>query len=62
MVDLSRYYNSSKRIREDSLEALPSGLQMLGGTQFDVRGVVRLAGQSVAPPGIASQSRFSTFE
>jgi hypothetical protein len=42
-VDLTPYYNSSKRSGSDGLWTLPSGLQTFGGTVFDVRGTVQLS-------------------
>jgi len=42
-VDLSTFYNFSKRVGEDSMASLPSGLQILAGTSFDVRGVIQLS-------------------
>ncbi len=52
LVDLSDYYNASKQVGLEllngfqALDGLPSGLQTLAGTTFDVRGVVRLSGMN----------------
>jgi WD40 repeat protein len=43
MIDLSSYYNSSKRSGPGSLASLPSGLQTMAGTTFDIRGVIQLS-------------------
>jgi len=43
MIDLSKFYTSSKRAGEDSMSSLPSGIQIFAGTPFDVRGVVQLS-------------------
>jgi WD40 repeat protein len=42
LIDLSSFYNFSKRTGDDSIASLPSGLQTFAGTRFDVRGVVQL--------------------
>lgn len=54
-VDLSGYYNALPGITwhfteggDNSLSALPTGLQLLRGTLFDVRGVVQLAGEPLS--------------
>jgi hypothetical protein len=51
LIDLSSHYNApltepwhSQRVGND-LAALPRGLQVLAGTQFDIRGIVQLAGR-----------------
>jgi WD40 repeat protein len=49
MIDLSPYYTLVNRSSEESLATFPSGLQVFGGTAFDVRGVVQLSGQ-IDPP------------
>lgn len=46
MIDLSGYYNLSKRAGDNSMASLPSGLRTFAGTAFDVRGVVQLADQA----------------
>lgn len=45
MIDLTAYYNRSKRVGDNSMATLPSGLQAFAGTAFDVRGVVQLSDQ-----------------
>jgi hypothetical protein len=45
LVDLSRFYNVSKRVGDNSMGSLPSGLQTFAGTPFDIRGVVQLSDQ-----------------
>lgn len=42
-IDLSSYYNLSRRAGDNSMASLPSGLQTFGGICFDVRGVVQLS-------------------
>ena len=53
LVDLSNYYNAA--LDDDihhkpgnTLLALPRGIQRFGGTPFDVRGVIQLAGKRSA--------------
>ena len=48
VIDLSQYYNRSKRNK--SMASLPSGLQTFGGTGFDVRGVIQLLDADQAEP------------
>ena len=43
MIDLSSYYNLSRRAGDNSLASMPSGLQTFGGACFDVRAVVQLS-------------------
>ena len=43
MIDLTPYYNSSKRTGLSPLASLPSGLQTMAGTVFDIRGVIQLS-------------------
>lgn len=43
MIDLSAFFNLSRRGGDNSLASLPSGLPTFGGTEFDVRGVVQLS-------------------
>jgi tetratricopeptide (TPR) repeat protein len=51
LIDLSAFYNASLRGNwcgdqtEDDLAALPTGIQLLAGTKFDIRGVVQLGGR-----------------
>jgi len=53
LLDLSDYYNGaltetwqSGGLANNSLSALPQGVQQFGEVQFDVRGVVQLSGQN----------------
>jgi len=43
MIDLTQHYNSSKRTGLGSLASLPSGLQTMAGSVFDIRGVIQLS-------------------
>ena len=58
MVDLSDYYNTSLDDRVhakpgNDLSSLPKGVQEFGGTPFDVRGLIQLAGsRSVEITGV----------
>ena len=52
MVDLSKYYNAALNetwhkggMSNNTLKDLPRGIQTLGGTSFDIRGIVQLSGQ-----------------
>ena len=51
LIDLSAFYNASLRGNwcgdqtGDDLAALPTGIQLLAGTKFDIRGVVQLGGR-----------------
>jgi hypothetical protein len=53
LVDLSEYYNAALSqtwhfgMASNSLDALPPGLLQLGGTMFDVRGIVQLSGREL---------------
>jgi hypothetical protein len=53
LIDLSEYYNAAlvqswhPGMGNNSLEVLPPGLLQLGGTLFDVRGIVQLAGHDL---------------
>ena len=52
-VDLTAFYTSPlgaawQGVPGDDLASVPSGLQSLGGVQFDVRGIVQLKGKSPA--------------
>ena len=53
LVDLSEYYNAAlvqtwhPGMGNNSLDVLPPGLLLLGGTTFDVRGIVQLAGKEL---------------
>ena len=45
LVDLSPFYNANwMQSPRDSLGALPTGIQTLAGSEFDIRGLIRLAG------------------
>jgi hypothetical protein len=55
LIDLTPYYNAlltegwlppltAERIRDASLAALPRGVHSLGGTEFDLRGLIQLTG------------------
>ncbi len=51
LINLSAYYNASLteswhgNVKND-LASLPTGVQVLGGTEYDVRGIIQLAGKS----------------
>ena len=52
MVDLSKYYNGALNetwhkggMSNNTLKDLPRGIQTLGGTSFDIRGIVQLSGK-----------------
>jgi len=52
MVDLSDHYNAALNetwhkggMSNNTLKDLPRGIQTLGGTSFDIRGIVQLSGQ-----------------
>jgi hypothetical protein len=52
MVDLSKHYNAAldetwhkSGMADNTLKDLPRGVQTLGDTSFDIRGIVQLAGQ-----------------
>lgn len=53
LIDLSDYYNAALGqtwhggTANNSLDSLPPGLLQLGGTVFDVRGIVQLAGRQL---------------
>ncbi|HYG34598.1 MAG TPA: hypothetical protein VEC99_07440, partial [Clostridia bacterium] len=59
LIDLSDYYNAAlvqswhpgPMMGNNSLEVLPSGLLQLGGSVFDVRGIVQLAGKELFRSG-----------
>lgn len=57
LLDLSRFYNASLREAwhpgplNNDLSVLPPGLLYLGGTLFDVRGVIQLSGESLRKAG-----------
>ena len=57
LIDLSDYYNAAlvqswhSPASNSSLDVLPPGLLQLGGTLFDVRGVVQLAGKQLQRGG-----------
>ena len=43
LIDLTRYYNTSKKVRLSSAPTMPFGVPELAGTRFDVRGAVQLS-------------------
>ncbi len=52
MVDLSKYYNAGLNetwhkggMSNNTLKDLPKGIETLGGTSFDIRGIVQLSGR-----------------
>ena len=57
LLDLSRFYNASLREAwhpgplNNDLSVLPAGLLYLGGTLFDVRGIIQLSGESLRKAG-----------
>lgn len=57
LIDLSDYYNAAlvqswhPGMGNNSLDALPPGLLQLGGTLFDVRGIVQLSGKELQRAG-----------
>ncbi|HTL54965.1 MAG TPA: protein kinase [Candidatus Limnocylindrales bacterium] len=51
LIDLSGFYNVSRRGEHNSMAGLPSGLQTFAGTEFDVRGVVQLSDRKNPGPG-----------
>ena len=60
LLDLTPFYNAAlaegwTREADLNLKTLPTGLQMLAGTQFDVRGVVQLAGKGLRDPKFSAQ-------
>ena len=64
LVDLSRYYNAAfeqswldQSLPGLSLSSLPKGLQNLGGMEFDLRGIVQLAGTE---PGNSLDEQYPT--
>ncbi len=55
LVNLSSFYNAALTqdwheggVGNNSLRSLPAGIQELGGTKFDVRGIVQLSGQGAS--------------
>lgn len=60
LVDLTKYYNftlseSWLGNSQANLKALPEAVQLLSGTQFDARGVIQLAGKTLADKKYPSQ-------
>jgi hypothetical protein len=60
LLDLTPFYNVAlaeawTREADLNLKALPTGLQTLGGTLFDVRGVVQLAAKGLRDPKFSAQ-------
>jgi hypothetical protein len=57
LIDLSEYYNAAlvqswhPGMGNNSLDVLPPGLLQLGGTLFDVRGIVQLSGHDLQRAG-----------
>lgn len=57
LIDLSDYYNAALGTTwhggtpNNSLDVLPPGLLQLGGTVFDVRGIIQLSGQELRKGG-----------
>jgi hypothetical protein len=57
LVDLSQFYNAAfaqtwhPGVENNTLEMLPPGLLQLGGTFFDVRGIVQLSGKRLQNAG-----------
>ncbi|HEY6227089.1 MAG TPA: hypothetical protein VI282_08210 [Verrucomicrobiae bacterium] len=60
LIDLSRYYNAALTeswhpsgpggVPSNNLEWLPQGIQKLGGTEFDVRGLIQLSSKKLDAP------------
>lgn len=56
-IDLTDFYNADKSrqwhpgLPENSLQSLPSGLLILDGVDFDVRGIVQVAGRELEAMG-----------
>ena len=50
LIDLTDFYNARFEgnwhgsVRDNDLSELPQGIQTLGGTEFDIRGIVQIAG------------------
>ncbi|MBI4662871.1 MAG: AAA-like domain-containing protein [Verrucomicrobia bacterium] len=63
LIDLSSFYNAALNktwhsgLPDNNLSALPQGLQTFGGVEFDVRGVVQLAGANLWRQGFPAQVR-----
>jgi hypothetical protein len=68
LIDLSAYFNAALAqtwhpgTENNNLDALPTGLLQLGGTAFDVRGIVQLAGKRLQNSGARYPQQISGIQ